>query len=45
MTIPGSFIALGLDDKGEGEFKYEILVKEADGGNQTASESCFEVVD
>jgi hypothetical protein len=46
-TIPYSFIALGLEeDEGEitGEFKFEILVKEELGGNQTAAESCFEVV-
>ena len=43
MTIPYSFIALGLVD-GEGEFKFEILVKEALGGNQTAAESCFAVI-
>jgi hypothetical protein len=46
-TIPHSFIALGLEkDEGEikGEFKFEILVKEELGGNQTAAESCFEVV-
>jgi hypothetical protein len=24
-------------------FKYEVLVKEAEGGNQTAIESCFEL--
>jgi hypothetical protein len=35
MTVPEEFIALGT------EFKYEILVKEARGGNQTAMESCF----
>jgi len=40
-TIPASFINLGLDEEGEGEFKFEILVKEAEGGNQTAAESCF----
>ncbi|MGD8693580.1 MAG: hypothetical protein PVI74_06990, partial [Syntrophobacterales bacterium] len=34
-TVPEEFIALG------DEFKYEILVKEATGGNQTAVESCF----
>jgi hypothetical protein len=37
VTVPGAFIALG------DEFKFEILVKEAIGGNQTAVESCFEV--
>jgi hypothetical protein len=37
MTVPAEFIALS------DEFKYEILVKEATGGNQTAVESCFEV--
>lgn len=42
-TIPYSTIELGLDD-GEGEFKFEILVKEDEGGNQTATESCFKVV-
>ncbi len=42
-TIPYSTIELGLDG-GEGEFKFEILVKEDEGGNQTATESCFEVV-
>ena len=44
MTIPRAYIDLGLDDEGEGEFKFEILVKEEEGGNQTAAESCFEVV-
>jgi len=44
MTIPASFINLGLDEDGEGEFKFEILVKEEEGGNQTAAESCFAVV-
>ena len=39
MTVPEEFIALGT------EFKYEILVKEAKGGNQTAMESCFLIVD
>jgi hypothetical protein len=43
-TIPFSTIDLGLDDDGEGEFKFEILVKEDEGGNQTATESCFVVV-
>jgi hypothetical protein len=43
MTVPAAFINLGLDDEGEGEFKYEILVKEEEGGNQTATESCFAV--
>jgi hypothetical protein len=41
MTVPGELIGLGLDDDGEGEFKYEILVKDEEGGNQTATESCF----
>lgn len=44
MTVPAGFIALGLDEEGEGEFKFEILVKEELGGNQTAAESCFVVV-
>ena len=35
MTVPEEFIALS------DEFKYEILVKESKGGNQTAIESCF----
>lgn len=35
MTVPAEFIALS------DEFKYEVLVKEATGGNQTAVESCF----
>jgi len=39
MTVPEEFIALGT------EFKYEILVKEAKGGNQTAMESCFVIAD
>ena len=39
MTIPEAFVALA---EGE-EIKYEVLVKEAEGGNQTAVESCFEV--
>jgi hypothetical protein len=34
-TVPEEFIDLG------DEFKYEILVKEEEGGNQTAIESCF----
>ena len=37
VTVPANFIALG------GQFKFEILVKEERGGNQTAVESCFEV--
>jgi hypothetical protein len=37
VTVPGAFIALG------DEFKFEILVKEERGGNQTAVESCFEI--
>ena len=44
MTIPRAYIDLGLDEEGEGEFKFEILVKEEEGGNQTAAESCFAVV-
>jgi hypothetical protein len=44
MTIPRAYINLGLDEDGEGEFKFEILVKEEEGGNQTAAESCFAVV-
>ena len=40
MAVPGDLIMLGLED-GEGEFKYEILVKDEEGGNQTATESCF----
>ena len=43
MTVPAAFIDLGLDDEGEGEFKFEILVKEEEGGNQTATESCFAI--
>jgi hypothetical protein len=43
ITLPASFIALGLDEDGEGEFKYEILARE-ESFNQTAVESCFEVV-
>jgi len=43
FTVPGSFIALGLDEDDEGEFKYEILVRE-ESGNQTAVESCFAVL-
>jgi hypothetical protein len=43
MTVPAAFIKLGLDDEGEGEFKFEILVKEEEGGNQTATESCFAI--
>jgi len=38
VEIPSGFIALG------DEFKFEILVREAS-GNQTAVESCFEVVE
>jgi len=37
VTVPADFIALGE------QFKFEILVKEKKGGNQTAIESCFEV--
>jgi len=37
VTVPADFINLGE------EFKFEILVKEAIGGNQTAVESCFGV--
>ncbi|NJN45609.1 MAG: hypothetical protein HC808_02960 [Candidatus Competibacteraceae bacterium] len=37
MTVPEEFIALGET------FKYEVLVKEATGGNQVAVESCFVV--
>jgi hypothetical protein len=36
MTVPAAFINLG-----EGEYKFEILVKEEEGGNQTATESRF----
>jgi hypothetical protein len=43
MAVPAAFINLGIDE-GEGEYKFEILVKEADGGNQTATESCFAIV-
>lgn len=43
MTVPADFIDLGLDEDGEGEFKFEILVKEEQGGNQTATESCFAI--
>jgi hypothetical protein len=43
MTVPAAFIILGLDEEGEGEFKFEILVKEEEGGNQTATESCFAI--
>jgi hypothetical protein len=43
MTVPAAFINLGLDGEGEGEFKFEILVKEEEGGNQTATESCFAI--
>lgn len=39
VTVPADFIALG------DEFKFEILVKEEEGGNQTAVESCFEIAD
>jgi hypothetical protein len=35
MTVPAEFLSLS------DEFKYEILVREAAGGNQTAVESCF----
>jgi hypothetical protein len=38
VTVPGAFIALGA------EFKFEILVKEERGGNQTAVESCFRMI-
>ena len=44
MTVPADFIALGLDGA-EGEFKFEILVKEEEGGNQTATESCFAIAE
>jgi hypothetical protein len=43
MTVPAAFINLGLDEDGEGEYKFEILVKEDEGGNQTATESCFAI--
>jgi len=43
MTVPEAFINLGLDEEGNGEFKFEILVKEKEGGNQTATESCFAI--
>ena len=43
VTIPTAFIELGLDEDGEGEFKYEVLAREAS-YNQTAVESCFVVV-
>ena len=43
MTVPAAFIELALDGDGEGEFKFEILVKEEEGGNQTATESCFAI--
>ena len=45
MTVPADFIDLGIDDEGEGEYKFEILVKEEEGGNQTATESCFAIED
>jgi hypothetical protein len=35
ITLPAEFISQGET------FKYEVLVKEATGGNQTAEESCF----
>jgi hypothetical protein len=38
MTVPAAFINLA-----EGEYKFEILVKEEEGGNQTATESCFAI--
>lgn len=41
MTIPESFVALAAGE----ELKFEVLVKEADGGNQTAVESCVVVLD
>lgn len=37
VEIPAGFIWSGL------QYKFEILVKEAEGGNQTAAESCFAV--
>jgi hypothetical protein len=38
FEVPAEFIALS-----DGELKFEIVVKEGFGGNQTASESCFVV--
>ena len=43
MMVPEAFINIGLDDEGNGEYKFEILVKEEVGGNQTATESCFAI--
>lgn len=41
MTIPEAFVALAAGE----ELKYEVLAKEAEGGNQTAVESCVEVLE
>ena len=43
MTVPASFIDIGFDEVEGGFYKYEILVKSNPGGNQTATESCFEI--
>ena len=36
FEVPGEFVTLS-----GGELKFEIIVKEGLGGNQTATESCF----
>jgi hypothetical protein len=41
VTVPRQFIGAGID-AGAAEFKFEILVRAAN-GNQTAVESCFEI--
>jgi len=43
VTVPPQFIAAGIAE-GTEEFKFEILVR-ASNGNQTAVESCFEIVE
>jgi hypothetical protein len=41
FTVPGAYLALGEEDT---VYKYEVLVRDGEGGNQTAVESCFVVV-
>jgi hypothetical protein len=43
LTVPADFLAIGYDDEEGGEYKFEILVKDKIGGNQTAIESCFAI--
>jgi hypothetical protein len=41
FTVPGAFFASGDE---ETVYKYEVVVQEDEGGNQTAVESCFVVL-